>query len=264
MSLMVKMTEIDSEVISNIRKLKKKSRAYKILEHAIKQDGQLNPILIRQLTDTEKQTAKEGAMYGIIDGHHRYQIALENNQESILAEIDENPQSDYRDMELALRLNVSNISMSTIEKGEVIYNIIKVQNKDSFNEIDVAEIGQKLFGIKTSMTYRCLNAYKKANNIPTIERPRDVQLPSLNEIFERIDLVSYAIQNMCATRTLMESIQGPSIYDIRSELGMINEIKSHLKFCEEAFRKYEERLQTTEQVNDSVVTQTDENFDTSE
>ena len=125
MSLMVKMTEIDSEVISNIRKLKKKSRAYKILEHAIKQDGQLNPILIRQLTDTEKQTAKEGAMYGIIDGHHRYQIALENNQEAILAEIDENPQSDYRDMELALRLNVSNILMSTIEKGEVIYNLIR-------------------------------------------------------------------------------------------------------------------------------------------
>ena len=49
MPLMVKMTEIDSEVISNIRKLKKKSRAYKILEYAIKQDGQLNPILIRQL-----------------------------------------------------------------------------------------------------------------------------------------------------------------------------------------------------------------------
>ena len=155
MPLRVKLTEIDSEIISNIRKLKKKSRAYKILEHAIKQDGQLHPILIRQLTDTEKQTAKEGAMYGIIDGHHRYQIALENNQESILAEIDTGSPSDYRDMELALRLNVSNISMSTIEKGEVIYNIIKVQNKDSLNDVDVAEIGQKLFGIKTSMTYRC-------------------------------------------------------------------------------------------------------------
>ena len=233
-----------------------KSRAYRILEHAIKQDGQLNPILIRQLTDTEKQTAKESAVYGIIDGHHRYQIALENNQKSILAEIDTGSPSEYRDMELALRLNISNIAMSTVEKGEVIYNIIKVQNKDSLNEVDVAEIGQKLFGIKTSMTYRCLNAYKKANNIPTIERPRDVQLPSLNEIFERLGLVSYAIQNMFATRTLMESIQGLSIHDIRSELGMINEIKSHLKFCEEAFRKYEERF--------SVTTLIDENSGTSE
>ena len=241
-----------------------KSRAYRILEHAIKQDGQLNPILIRQLTDTEKQTAKEGAVYGIIDGHHRYQIALENNQKSILAEIDTGSPSEYRDMELALRLNISNIAMSTVEKGEVIYNIIKVQNKDSLNEVDVAEIGQKLFGIKTSMTYRCLNAYKKANNIPTIERPRDVQLPSLNEIFERLGLVSYAIQNMFATRTLMESTQGLSIHDIRSELGMINEIKSHLKFCEEAFRKYEERLQTAEQVNNSVTTLIDENSGTSE
>ena len=262
MPLMVKMTEIDSEVISNIRKLKKKSRAYKILEYAIKQDGQLNPILIRQLTDTEKQTAKEGAMYGIIDGHHRYQIALENNQESILAEIDENPQSDYRDMELALRLNVSNISMSTIEKGEVIYNIIKVQNKDSLNEVDVAEIGQKLFGIKTSMTYRCLNAYKKANNIPTIERPRDVQLPSLDSIREGIDLLSY--DNYIMLNNMNYLMQQLDEERINHQLQLISHSQEILKKCECAFLRYKERVQTAEQVNDSVVTQTDENADISE
>ena len=262
MPLMVKMTEIDSEVISNIRKLKKKSRAYKILEYAIKQDGQLNPILIRQLTDTEKQTAKEGAVYGIIDGHHRYQIALENNQESILAEIDENPQSDYRDMELALRLNVSNISMSTIEKGEVIYNIIKVQNKDSLNEVDVAEIGQSLFGIKTSMTYRCLNAYKKANDIPTIERPRDVPLLSIDDIFKRVDLIQYAAQNMLFNKDIL--LQQFDERNIGCQLGWIREIRGHLEKCEKAFLKYKERVQIAEQVNSSATTLTDENADISE
>ena len=262
MSLMVKMTEIDSEVISNIRKLKKKSRAYKILEHSIKQDGQLNPILIRQLTDTEKQSAKEGAVYGIIDGHHRYQIALENNQESILAEIDTSSPSDYRDMELALRFNISNIAMSTVEKGEVIYNIIKVQNKDSLNEVDVAEIGQKLFGIKTSMTYRCLNAYKKANNIPTIERPRDVPLLSIDDIFRRVDLIQYAAQNMLFNKDIL--LQQFDERNIGSQLGWIREIRGHLEECEKAFLKYKERVQITEQVNSSATTLTDENADISE
>lgn len=263
MSLMVKMTEIDSEVISNIRKLKKKSRAYKILEHAIKQDGQLNPILIRQLTDIEKQTAKEGTVYGIIDGHHRYQIALENNQESILAEIDENPQSDYRDMELALRLNVSNISMSTIEKGEVIYNLIKVQNKDSLNEVDVAEIGQKLFGIKTSMTYRCLNAYKKANNIPTIERPRDVQLSSLSSIREGIDLLGqyqYIVLNDIGSLIKQsdegQQLNGRTIFD---SIGLITESIKILKDCKKSLLQYVELSGETVQNNNNGVSSDTEN-----
>ena len=264
MPLMVKMTEIDSEVISNIRKLKKKSRAYKILEYAIKQDGQLNPILIRQLTDTEKQTAKEGAVYGIIDGHHRYQIALENNQESILAEIDENPQSDYRDMELALRLNVSNISMSTIEKGEVIYNVIKVQNKDSLNEVDVAEIGQKLFGIKTSMTYRCLNAYKKANNIPTIERPRDVQLSSLASIREGIDLLGqyrYIVLNNIDI-LIRQSDEGQQLdkETISHSISVITNSIKLLKDCKKSLSQYVELSgETAQNNNDNVASFKTEN-----
>ena len=164
-------------------------------------------------------------------------------------------------MELALRLNISNIAMSTVEKGEVIYNIIKVQNKDSLNEVDVAEIGQKLFGIKTSMTYRCLNAYKKANNILTIERPRDVQLLSIDDIFERVNLIQYAAQNMLFNKDIL--LQQFDESNIGSQLGWIREIRGHLEECEKAFLKYKERVQIAEQVNDSVVTQTDENSGTS-
>lgn len=242
MSLMVKMTEIDSEVISNIRKLKKKSRAYKILKHAIKQDGQLNPILIRQLTDTEKQTAKEGAVYGIIDGHHRYQIALENNQESILAEIDTGSPSDYRDMELALRLNVSNISMSTIEKGEVIYNLIRTKDRNPLDEMDITEIGQRLFGIKTSMTYRCLNAYKKANNIPTIERPRDVQLPSLASIHNDIDLLGYHQHIVLANINILirQSDEGQQLNEetISHSIDVITDSIKLLQNCKKSLLQY--------------------------
>lgn len=152
--------------------------------------------------------------------------------------------------------------MSTVEKGEVIYNIIKVQNKDSLNEVDVAEIGQKLFGIKTSMTYRCLNAYKKANNIPTIERPRDVPLLSIDDIFKRVDLIQYAAQNMLFNKDIL--LQQFDERNIGSQLGWIKEIRGHLEECEKAFLKYKERLQTAEQVNNSVTTRTDENSGTSE
>ena len=170
MPLMVKMTEIDSEVISNIRKLKKKSRAYKILEYAIKQDGQLNPILIRQLTDTEKQTAKEGAVYGIIDGHHRYKIAQANSQDKILATVLDYVPSDERDIKIedvkmALRMN-SAITMTTLQKGEILYRLTETTGKK------VDELAEELFGIKTSMAYRCLNAYKKHNNISTVDKSR--------------------------------------------------------------------------------------------
>lgn len=108
---MVKLSEIDSEAISSIRKIKKKTSAYKILKYAIEQDGQVNPIVIRALTEDELNNSVSGAKYGIIDGHHRFHIAKDNGKESILAEIDTSSQSDYRDMELALRLNVANINM---------------------------------------------------------------------------------------------------------------------------------------------------------
>ena len=149
-------------------------------------------------------------------------------------------------MELALRLNISNIAMSTVEKGEVIYNIIKVQ----------------LFGIKTSMTYRCLNAYKKANNIPTIERPRDVTLLSIDDIFKRVDLIQYAAQNMLFNKDrLLQQFDESNIGD---QLGWIREIQGHLEECKKAFLKYKERVQIAEQVNSSTTTLTDENADISE
>lgn len=240
-SLMVKLSEIDAEAISSIRKIKKKTSAYKILKYAIEQDGQLNPIVIRALTDDELNNSAVGAKYGIIDGHHRYQIAKENGKESILAEIDTSSQSDYRDMELALRLNVANINMSTLEKGAIIYRLIEAGNKNPLDSMDVETIGRNLFGIKASMTYRCLNMYKKANNIPTIERPRSNEpLPSLTYLRESLEAIQYDSQVMCFNIDhMMQQLTEESINHQFQTIGHIREI---LKECESAFLKYRELL----------------------
>lgn len=241
MSLIVKLSEIDAEVISSIRKIKKKTSAYKILKYSIEQDGQLNPIVIRALTADELNIAVSGAKYGIIDGHHRYQIAKENGQESILAEIDTSSQSDYRDMELALRLNVANINMSTLEKGAIIYKLIEAGNKNPLDNMDVETIGKNLFGIKASMTYRCLNTYKKANNIPTIERPRSNEpLPSLTNLREAIELIQYDSQIMCFNIDHM--MQQLTEEKINHQFQAIRHIREILKECESAFLKYRELL----------------------
>ena len=240
-SLMVKLSEIDAEAISSIRKIKKKTSAYKILKYAIEQDGQLNPIVIRALTDDELNNSAVGAKYGIIDGHHRYQIAKENGKESILAEIDTSSPSDYRDMELALRLNVANINMSTLEKGAIIYRLIEAGNKNPLDSMDVETIGKNLFGIKASMTYRCLNMYKKANNIPTIERPRSNEpLPSLTYLRESLESIQYDSQIMCFNIDHM--MQQLKEEEINHQLQTIGHIREILKECESAFLKYRELL----------------------
>ena len=75
-------------------------------------------------------------------------------------------------MVLALRLNISNIRMKPVEKGEVIYKLLEAKQMNPAIEADIDTIGKDLFGMKISMTYHCLNLYKKANNIPTIDRSR--------------------------------------------------------------------------------------------
>ena len=58
-------------------------------------------------------------------------------------------------MKLAVRLNESSNKMTDIEKGNVIYDMMQQTGKDA------PHIAMEIFGVKTSMAYRCLNAYKK-------------------------------------------------------------------------------------------------------
>ena len=160
----IKLESIDPYVISAIREVKRKSEDYNLLKAVIEKDGQRHPITIRRLTNEEKNSAKESAIYGIIDGHHRYLIAQELGKTEILAMIEEGEVSEIRDIILAFQLNNSNIRMTVIEKGKVISDLIALYAKCGVKKA-ANEVGKEVFGLETAMAYRCLQEYNKSLGI---------------------------------------------------------------------------------------------------
>ena len=141
----IPLQEIDEKVIENIREVNPNSTEYKKLKYALEKDGQIHPITVRILTEDERNAAEnKSAVYGIIDGHHKFSIAKELNQETILATEVERSESEqeYHDKVLAYRLNESSIKMTPIEKGHVIYDLIK-NNKKSPREVE--KVGEEVF-----------------------------------------------------------------------------------------------------------------------
>lgn len=190
-ALMIDLNKIDPAAISPIRGMNEESDSFKILEHAISQDSQQYPIVIRKLTEEEKRVdgVAQEAEYGIIDGHHRYKIAQANVQDKILATVLDYVPSEERDIKLedvkmALRMN-SAIPMTTLQKGEILYRLIEETGKT------VEDLGKELFGLAKSMAYRCLNAYKRKNNISTVTKKREKKLNAqmivdINEAWSKV------------------------------------------------------------------------------
>ena len=162
----VRLGEIDDQAIPKIRSVDEASEAYRILENAINKDGQRNPITVRPLTEEEKGKAREGAIYGIIDGHHRFHIACKFKWETILATVDDTTSDPIRDTMLAFRMNMTSIRMSPAEKGKVICYLMKETGAD------VNEIGRRVFGLKTAMIYRSIQKYKESIGESTVKKAR--------------------------------------------------------------------------------------------
>ena len=147
---MIDLNKIDPAAISPIRGMNEESDSFKILEHAISQDSQQYPIVIRKLTEEEKRIdgVAQEAEYGIIDGHHRYKIAQANVQDKILATVLDYAPSDERDIKLedvkmALRMN-SAIPITTLQKGEILYRLIEETGKTDL------DIGFRVFKLDSS------------------------------------------------------------------------------------------------------------------
>ena len=177
----LKLNEIDSTVIAPIRSVNTDSTGYKKLKSAIEKDGQLHPITVRRLTEDEQQRTKNHATYGIIDGQHRFQIAQNNGQDTISAEVyeceDDEQNSAYRDIAMAYRLNEASIKMTSLDKGKVIYDLLEQSKGEGSGKTasrkEVAQIGEEVFGLKKTMSYAALRKYKENQGIETIDKPRE-------------------------------------------------------------------------------------------
>ena len=181
-SMMIEMNKIDFNAIEKIRDVDENSTNYAKLKYSIDTDGQHNPIVIRELTEEEKNGNKE-VLYGIIDGHHRFRIAEQNGLTTILAiiktKIDDKRERERTDKILAYRLNETSNKMSVIDKGKVIYKLIKEMGNSQEDKAAVANLGKEMFGLGKAMSYRCLQTYRKSIGEKTIEKSRkEVQFSS--------------------------------------------------------------------------------------
>ena len=231
--LKVPLYEIDPDIIPNVRPLSdENSEAYKNLLNCIDSDSQRHPITVRKLTDEELQKTKiSTAIYGIIDGHHRFRIAEELNQTKILAEIDDGEASFEHDVILAMRLNISPIKMSLKDKGKIICELCQYVNThyDEPNKTNVVEVGERIFGLKKSMTYKCVNAYKRANNEKVIQKPRTEVSLKLQDLSQNLNF----LQNILGSEEGMQTIADDSaktdeilkkIYEVEKQLKNVKKL----------------------------------------
>lgn len=220
----VRLSEIDADIIPMIRPLNDKSEDYRILENAINEDGQRSPITIRFLSEEEKQNAHAGAIYGIIDGHHRYHIAQKFNRETIMSKVDDTPADPVRDAMLAFRMNSTSIRMSPAEKGKVICELMNATN------LDMNAVGEKVFGLKSAMIYRCVQKYKELIGEPIIKKPRkdkqEYNSNLLKENFTKLFGGTYGNYNLSNSDQLKKKLE--LIKDIKTQLRLLEKHLSNM------------------------------------
>ena len=212
----MKLSKIDPSIIPSVRPLNTDSNEYKMLELSIKKNGQRQAITVRQLTDEELSKSGSKAKYGIIDGHHRYHIALNSGQDLILATIDTTKASEVHDLILALQLNESAQKMSPTEKGAVISQLVELsKTEDNPKGKSVIEVAKEAFNIEKSMAYRCLTAYKKSIGISkkaSKKKTDDFTVNSFNEVLKSFpskqeDFESNDLQQCVSYVNIIETLE---------------------------------------------------------
>ena len=128
----IELSKINPAAIqnTNIRTVNKGSKEdEKQLVKALEK-GQIYPILIRELTDEEKKAAATDAIYGILDGHRRYEayckLAEQNEKfKTINSEIfvceDEK--------KIAVIANSARKQLEELEKAEAVYEMHQQEGK---------------------------------------------------------------------------------------------------------------------------------------
>ena len=222
----IPLEQISDKSIPTIRPVHRKNSVdYLQLKKGIEQDGQRQPIVLRKLTDDEKKISKNAvAVYGIIDGHHRFAIAKDLKQKEILAVIDIAEPSNAHDTILAMRFNLSSIKMKPVEKGKVISDLLETLGGESNQEL-VEKIGEEFFGLKKSMTYYCWRLYKKSIDEHTVEKPRE----------NNFDVGQ--IRNLA--QGLPEDLKNISADDGLKQLENIKMIEQQLKYLKKGIKNIE-------------------------
>ena len=237
-----KMENIDPDIIKKVREINTQDSSYLVLKESILKEGQHHPITVRLLTDDEKKESKyQKAIYGIIDGHHRFEILKKAGKKKIAItvskyEIDNNKSKEenkkeleYKDIAMSLRMNESSIQMDKVKKGEIIYKLVKSTGKK------VPEIGEEIFKIKGSRAYDYYTAYRKHIKEHTTSKPRENLFDKaiLEDNFQT--LIEQDIDNKDCERSVRQ-------------LHLIDVIQFHLKFLKKKLLENKEVKENYEEL----------------
>ena len=97
-------------------------------------------------------------------------------------------------------------------------------------KLDMNEIGEQVFGLRTSMTYRCIQKYKESIGEPTIKKPRKQgQSFEPNVCRDLMTRLSKLIDTTSPSKALFAA-NGRS--NIEEDLKLISDMKAQLRLLE--------------------------------
>ena len=240
----IRMDLIDPNAIEEIdigKNQKEKSKEeYKAdienIKRTIKAVGQMQPILIRKLTDAEKEkSAKKTAEYGIVNGHTRYEA---NSKKDVFATIIELNDTDDDQKKLALIANFAKSEMSTEEKAQVIYQeqerlrILSKESVEAGNKKISASLETlaRTFGISKAYAQKLVNVYKKNMKISTDNNSDKLEPKIVNFASQYKAKITDIQKNM---KVIIEDLDANKVLDsIQEAKKLTKEIIEYLSYVE--------------------------------
>lgn len=140
--------------ITNIRGFDPSAKAQHALQLSIEEHGQISPIIIRLLRKDEQTDDSPDAVYGILEGHHRYEALKALGKDTIRATIVKSD-TDAQDLLILAQSNIVGIKWTDYQKGELIDTFMQL------TKTTAKDAGKKLFGLDKSRAYQLHKIYRE-------------------------------------------------------------------------------------------------------
>ena len=240
----IKLTEIDPEAISaaNLRKITEDEQ-FKLLCEQIKNEGQRNPIIVRELRVGESNQSE--TKYGILDGHHRYSALKTLNFETVNC-IKVESDSDTEDLIKAATYNLSHKNLEMWEIGKILVELQQLK-QEKF------EVTAKRFGFARSTAFKYRKEYFKHLS-PTDKPEKNSKISAeydYETLTERIQELNQEPNTTLECQNHLENIKyiEALLTDYKKKL------KSQISEFKKSNAKSSEKINNSEIEEDNIVTE---------
>ena len=296
-NIRIPLSKISNTAFANIRneeyrteaEKRKQEKERKALKQSILLKGQLVPILVKRLADDERERFVEeageshGYVYGVVDGHIRYDVIREIAEEqetprpTILAsELDPDDASPAGLREIMMIGNFSSVNMTQEEKAELVYpalydldenGIAKVvddtdkkgnprqdRNGNTKKVRKCKEVSLSAFAKKLGVTHayikKLCNIYERKHGIPSALTPT-VTRNGRESQTERMNRWGMEYAGESGKKNILDKLHLASgIIEATQGNGNIESAREQLKQIEDAISYLKMKLEQTESNGD--------------